>query len=120
MLWDAGADVVGASCGLMRKTDDYPTPGETHYYEGATELLGLLRQAGDGPLSIQPNASLSRLAEGKTVYAATPDEMLREVPNWIDRGARIVGGCCGTNLDHIRAIAPLIRRHNARTPSPRP
>jgi len=120
MLWDAGADVVGASCGLMRKTDDYPPPGETHYYEGATELLGLLRQAGDGPLSIQPNASLSRLAEGKTVYAATPDEMLREVPNWIDRGARIVGGCCGTNLDHIRAIAPLIRRHNARTPSPRP
>lgn len=38
------------------------------------------------------------------VQPVTPEEMAREVPKWIAAGASIVGGCCGTSLEHIKAI----------------
>jgi len=44
------------------------------------------------------------LIDGKIVQPLTPEEMAREVPGRIAAGASIVGGCCGTSLEHIKAI----------------
>lgn len=113
MLVDAGADIVGASCGLMRRAEDIPEEGPSHYYEGATEVVALMRQGCDKPLSIQPNAGIARLVGGVTVYVAPPEEMAAEVEKWMEAGARIVGGCCGTSIRHYEMIAAIVHKRNA-------
>jgi 5-methyltetrahydrofolate--homocysteine methyltransferase len=104
-LAEAGADVIGGSCGLMKKADE--TIG---YYQRATLLVKEMRQGCPQPLSIQPDAGLAQLIEGKTVYPATPDEMASEVTHWIKEGARVVGGCCGTSLKHYEKISAVVRK----------
>ena len=106
----AGADVVGGSCGLMTKSLD---PSE--WYPAATNLVKELRQGCSAHLSIQPDAGLAQLIGGKTVYPASPEEMAGEVLNWVDSGARIVGGCCGTNLEHYRQISAVLRKKRTKT-----
>lgn len=109
-LKEAGADVAGASCGLMK--EGATTPGRTHYYQAATQLVKQMRQGYDGLLSIQPNAGMAQLVNDQTVYPATPEEMAAEVGRWIDAGARIVGGCCGTSLEHYQRIFPVVKARN--------
>ena len=101
----AGADVVGGSCGLMTKSLD-----TSEWYPAATNLVKEMRKGCDISLSIQPDAGLAQLIGGKTVYPASPEEMASEVLNWVDAGARIVGGCCGTNLEHYRQISAVLRK----------
>ena len=108
-LQDSGADAVGASCGLMKREED-----PYSYYAGATSLVEQMREGTTKPLSIQPNAGMAQLVKGQTVYPATPQELAREVPRWIEVGARIVGGCCGTSLEHYRAIRPIVDGENER------
>jgi 5-methyltetrahydrofolate--homocysteine methyltransferase len=56
------------------------------------------------PILVEPNAGLPRLAAGKTVYPESPSHFARFVPALYEAGARIIGGCCGTTANHIRAI----------------
>ena len=107
---EAGADVVGGSCGLMTKSLD-----TSEWYPSATNLVKEMRKGGDIYLSIQPDAGLAQLIGGKTVYPASPEEMAGEVLNWVDSGARIVGGCCGTNLEHYRQISAVLRKKRTKT-----
>jgi len=102
-LEDAGVDVIGGSCGLMSKAGD-----GSDYYRAATALVTEMRKGCSKPLVIQPNAGLAQLIDEKTVYPATPAQMATEVENWICAGARLVGGCCGTNLNHYQAITQKI------------
>ena len=102
-LEEAGVDVIGASCGLMTKSLD-----TSEWYPAATTLVKEMRKGCRRPLSIQPDAGLAQLIDGKTVYPASPEEMANEVKAWVDTGARIVGGCCGTNLEHYRKISDAI------------
>jgi 5-methyltetrahydrofolate--homocysteine methyltransferase len=106
MLLDAGADVVGASCGLMRQDG---AGGQRSYYEHAVGLVEEMRAATGAPLSIQPNAGIARLEEGKTVYPATPEELAAAAPRLLKAGARIIGGCCGTSLEHYRQLRAALR-----------
>lgn len=70
------------------------------------EALKQLRQVTDKPIWFKPNAGLPEVdAEGQTCYAVTPHEMGSYVSEWIDVGAQIVGGCCGTSPDHLAEIA---------------
>ena len=105
LLLEAGADVVGASCGLMKAEGAVDSRS---YYECAAALVEEMRAATTAPLSIQPNAGIARLTRGKTVYPATPDEMVRAAPLLLKAGARIVGGCCGTSLEHYRRLREAI------------
>ncbi len=57
---------------------------------------------------------MAQLINGKTVYPASPEEMASEVLNWINVGARIVGGCCGTSLEHGKTISAVIRERKAK------
>jgi len=113
MLLEAGADVVGASCGLMKAAE---STDPRSYYECAASLVREMRAATDAPLSIQPNAGMARLVEGRTVYPATPGELAQAAPLLLEAGARIVGGCCGTSLEHYRKLHSVIRGEASRRP----
>lgn len=87
-----GADVVALNCGT----------GMT--MEAARQAVLRYRQATDLPVMAQPNAGQPRLADGQVVYDETPEHMAEgAVPLW-EAGARIVGACCGSTPDHIRAL----------------
>jgi len=58
----------------------------------------------DLPIIVQPNAGMPELVQGKTVYRQDPRVFERFVPALYEAGARIIGGCCGTNAEHIRVI----------------
>ncbi|HXH82307.1 MAG TPA: homocysteine S-methyltransferase family protein [Candidatus Tectomicrobia bacterium] len=95
-LLAAGADVVGMNCG--RGPDR------------ATVIIAEMRQVTDAPLVAYPNAGLP-ITEGDTVrYELGPEEMVREYPALLAAGCNIVGACCGSNPEHIRLIADLVKR----------
>jgi 5-methyltetrahydrofolate--homocysteine methyltransferase len=87
---ECGCALVGANCG-----------------EGLRSMLPLapeLAAMADVPLIFQPNAGVPRLVQGKTLYDETPDVFAGLVPQLHEAGVGIIGGCCGTTADHIRAI----------------
>jgi len=93
-LDEAGADMIAANCGL----------GAEHYADIAREMTA----ATSRPVMVQPNAGMPTLVGGKTAFPMTADEFAGYVPAIIKAGARIVGGCCGTTPDHIRAIRRIV------------
>jgi 5-methyltetrahydrofolate--homocysteine methyltransferase len=59
----------------------------------------------DLPIWFKPNAGLPVIdADGHASYNVSPDEMAGHVSQWIESGARIIGGCCGTSPQHVAAI----------------
>jgi 5-methyltetrahydrofolate--homocysteine methyltransferase len=64
-----------------------------------------------GLVSVQPNAGLPELVDGKTRYPLQPEEMARWLERFIrDDGVNLVGGCCGTDDRHIGALDAMLRR----------
>ena len=101
-----GVDVVGSNCGLG--------------IDGIYQILEKMRSVTSLPLIAQANAGLPVLRNGQTVFPGTPEEMTAYHQRLIDLGVRIIGGCCGTTPDHIRAIrAALEGRDQGWTPPPR-
>jgi 5-methyltetrahydrofolate--homocysteine methyltransferase len=94
-LTDYGATVVGANCGT----------GPEQMLAAAEAMLA----ATDRPIMVQPNAGMPRLVGGKTVFPETPETMAEYAERFIALGVKIVGGCCGTTPDHIRAIASRVK-----------
>jgi 5-methyltetrahydrofolate--homocysteine methyltransferase len=94
---EAGAHVIGANCG--------------NGIEGMIEIVPLLRAAHPGvPILVQANAGLPVQIDGAQTFPETPEEMASRVDALIRAGAAIVGGCCGTTPDHIRAIRAAVDR----------
>jgi homocysteine S-methyltransferase len=60
-------------------------------------------------LSAQPNAGIPRNVDGRNIYLCSPEYMASYARRFIQAGARIVGGCCGTTPEHIRAIRRAVR-----------
>ena len=98
-LRDAGADVVGANCG--------------NGIEVMVELARELRQATDGYLLVHSNAGIPSIKDGQIVYSETPEFMAERFRKLAEIGVNILGGCCGTGPDHIRALAKALRRQAA-------
>ncbi|MDI6448255.1 bifunctional homocysteine S-methyltransferase/methylenetetrahydrofolate reductase [Anaerobaca lacustris] len=71
--------------------------------------LELVRGITDKPVSVQPNAGMPRSVEGRQLYMCTPEYMAEYAKRFFEKGARIIGGCCGTTPDHIREIARAVR-----------
>ncbi len=64
-----------------------------------------------GLLSVQPNAGLPELVDGKTHYPLDADQMASWVERFISEdGLNLIGGCCGTNTSHIQALDQMLRR----------
>jgi 5-methyltetrahydrofolate--homocysteine methyltransferase len=75
------------------------------------EHVRWLAQNWPGFLSVQPNAGLPELVDGRTHYPLTPDELAVWVERFIaEDGLNLVGGCCGTNNAHITALDAMLRR----------
>lgn len=89
-------DVIGINCG--RSLD-----------ENLQNLLEL-RQVTNKPIWFKPNAGLPRIdAQGKTIYETTPEMMGSNVLSWLEAGAQIVGGCCGTSPEHLKEISKRVK-----------
>jgi methionine synthase / methylenetetrahydrofolate reductase(NADPH) len=69
----------------------------------------------DRPLSVQPNAGLPREVDGRKIYMASPEYMAKYAGRMIRKGARFVGGCCGTTPEHIARIADAVRAVSPRS-----
>jgi 5-methyltetrahydrofolate--homocysteine methyltransferase len=96
-LLAAGADVVGMNCG--RGPDR------------AIVIIREMRAVTGAPLVAYPNAGLP-VTKGDTVtYELGPEAMAAQYPALLDAGCNIVGACCGSNPEHIRLIAEVVRRH---------
>ncbi len=108
-LKEAGADVVGWVCGLMTSS-----PDNSQWYQEATNLTKEVRKGCKGFLYAQPDAGMPQLISGKTVWPALPEEMAGALPDWTKAGARVVGGCCGTDLGHIARISSVLRQMRAK------
>jgi homocysteine S-methyltransferase len=66
------------------------------------------------PLAAQPNAGMPRSVEGRNIYLCSPEYMANYTANFVAAGVRLVGGCCGTTPDHIRAMKSILRVDAAR------
>ncbi|MCP4755983.1 MAG: methionine synthase [Proteobacteria bacterium] len=88
---EAGADIIGTNCG--------------NGMERMIDIVKELRTAApDTPILVHANAGLPEMRDGVDVYPETPEEMAGYIPALMKAGANIIGGCCGTTPDHIRAI----------------
>lgn len=67
----------------------------------------------DPPLAAFPNAGRPRYHEGRYVYETSPEYFAGTGALMADRGARIIGGCCGTTPAHIAALAEALREKTA-------
>jgi len=94
-LLEAGADVVGSNCG--------------NGLEKMIEITGEFRAATSSPVLIQSNAGQPVLVKGAVHYQEGPDFFAEHTPDMIAAGTSIIGGCCGTTPDHIRAVRKVIQ-----------
>jgi 5-methyltetrahydrofolate--homocysteine methyltransferase len=94
MLAQAGADAVGANCSIGS--------------DAMIELAEVIRQSIALPVVIQPNAGIPEVRNGILIYPETPAEFAKNLKAVRDLGVEIVGGCCGTTPEYIRAIRQLI------------
>ncbi|MBE0696529.1 MAG: homocysteine S-methyltransferase family protein [Anaerolineaceae bacterium] len=95
-LAEMGVAALGINCGRSLE-DNFKALQEL------SQVTGL-------PLWFKPNAGLPHNDEaGSLVYDVTPEIMAAQVPQWIAAGARLVGGCCGTSPEHLKAIAQAVK-----------
>jgi methionine synthase / methylenetetrahydrofolate reductase(NADPH) len=102
-MHDLGADVIGANCAVG------PKP--------MLETMEKISRRGEFLLSAQPNAGTPQWFEGRYLYFSSPEYMASYARRFIRScGVRLVGGCCGTTPEHIRAMSASIRSlHPSRT-----
>jgi homocysteine S-methyltransferase len=74
--------------------------------EGMVQLLQ--RVPADYLVAAYPSAGSPKYRQGRLTYPATPGDFARSAREMVAEGARLVGGCCGTNAKHIAAIADAI------------
>ncbi len=96
-----GADMVGVNCG--RSLDE--------------NFINLqeMRAATHLPIWMKPNAGLPRMTDDDiAMYDVTPEMMGEAAARWLEAGAQIVGGCCGTSPEHLRSIAHAVEASRVR------
>ncbi len=95
-LWGLGIQVIGANCGRT-----------------LTETLAAIREMKatnpDAVLMAKPNAGLPHMENDESVYDVTPEIMAEYALKFLAEGVKIFGGCCGSNPDHIRAVAKALK-----------
>jgi homocysteine S-methyltransferase len=99
----AGADAVGFNC------ESGPN-GILHAIDALDGAVGL-------PITVFPNAGGADYVDGRITYAAGPAYFGDCARRFADRGARLIGGCCGTTPDHVAAIAAALAGYAPSEPS---
>ncbi len=96
-LRSAGADIVGTNCGTGLSVEDY------------AEIVREISSAIDCPVEVRPNAGSPELVDGRIHYRQEASLMARSIAALVEAGAAIVGGCCGTTPEHIRAFRTALQ-----------
>jgi homocysteine S-methyltransferase len=99
-LTEWNVDVLGINCSV-----------------GPVDMLDAIervRASTSVPLAAQPNAGIPRSVEGRNIYLCSPEYMASYARKFVAAGVRLVGGCCGTTPDHIRAMKSALRMSEAR------
>ena len=99
LLTEWGASFVGVNCSTGPTT--------------VLTAIEAMRTATKLPLAAMPNAGLPRAVEGRNIYLCSPEYMASFARKAITAGVQIVGGCCGTTPNHIRAMRSAIRAMDA-------
>ena len=94
----AGADALAANCGTGLQASDFADIAR-RYHAVAPDVI----------VMVEPNAGQPELDGDQVVYREPPAVLAGAVPLLVDAGVRIIGGCCGTTPDHIRAVALAAR-----------
>lgn len=95
-----GADVIGCNCSV-----------------GPVAMLDAIeriRQITTRPLSAQPNAGVPRNIEGRNIYLCSPEYMASYARKFASAGVTLIGGCCGTTPEHIKAMNSALRMNDAK------
>lgn len=85
-----GADIIGINCSLGP--------------EQLVPIVKIISQNTTKPISVQPNAGMPQLVDGKTIFPMGPEDFGTWAPKLVQAGATYIGGCCGTTPEHIAAI----------------
>lgn len=88
-------DAIGMNCSVGPKT--------------MLDALEQLKTLTSIPLSVQPNAGLPQNVGGRNIYMTSPEYIAEYSKRFIQTGASLAGGCCGTNPEHIRAIRRAVK-----------
>ena len=96
-----GLAALGVNCGRDISVSD------------CAEIIRRYRRVTDLPLFARPNAGTPKKVSGRWVYPLTPRAMADRVPELLEAGVCMVGGCCGTTPKHIAALRPVVDRWNA-------
>lgn len=94
-------DVIGLNCSVGPQT--------------ILEAIERMAAVTDKKLSAQPNAGMPRDVGGRSMYMASPEYMASYARHLIQAGAKVVGGCCGTTPEHIKAMVEGVRPLAPRT-----
>jgi 5-methyltetrahydrofolate--homocysteine methyltransferase len=97
-----GVAALGVNCGRDIGMDE------------VIEVVRRYRQVTDLPLFARPNAGTPTQIGDRWVYPRTPEQMAARLPELLEAGACMVGGCCGTTPEHIAAFRTVIDAWNAR------
>ncbi len=95
VLQSLGADAVGVNCST-----------------GPEQMVALvedMKAYANIPVIAKPNAGMPEIIDGETVYRMSPEEFASDVSQLLEAGAGILGGCCGTTPEHIRALKEMVR-----------
>ena len=90
VLENLGADAIGINCSTGPKE--------------MIPLIESMKQYASIPILAKPNAGLPELVDGKTIYDMTPEAFAQYGEELVKAGASILGGCCGTTPEHIKAL----------------
>ena len=96
-----GADIIGLNCSVGPQT--------------ILECIEKMATVTSKKMSAQPNAGMPREVEGRKMYMASPEYLATYARHLAQAGAKVVGGCCGTTPEHIRAMCEGIRPLQPRT-----
>ena len=102
VLQGLGADAIGINCSTGP--------------EDMIEPVRQMTQFATIPILAKPNAGLPELENGKTVYRTDAAEFASWGKKLVEAGAAIIGGCCGTTPEHIRALSEAVCGMQIRTP----
>jgi methionine synthase / methylenetetrahydrofolate reductase(NADPH) len=94
-LNDWGVDVIGCNCSVGPVA--------------MLEAIERIRRLTDKPLAAQPNAGIPRSIEGRNIYLCSPEYMASYARKFVNAGVTLVGGCCGTTPEHIKAMKAALR-----------
>jgi len=93
LLQEEGADMVGANCSMGSKE--------------MLEIVGEVKEAVSMPVIMTPNAGLPETRDGQLLYRQAPEDFAEDIKAMLALGARLVGGCCGTDERFIAACAKV-------------